>query len=136
MLRHSTMNSRHPPGFTLIELLIAVAVVGILATIAYPSYINSIIKGNRANTQSFLMDLALLEQQYLLDNRSYAADLASLNRTVPEDVSRFYSITFSAPPGSPPSFVITATPVAGGRQESDGSLSIDNFGQKIPADKW
>ena len=61
-------------GFTLIEVLIAVAIVGILAAIAFPNYQNHIRKGRRADAQSFMMDLANRQAQYMLDARTYALD--------------------------------------------------------------
>ena len=53
-------------GFTLLELMIVVAIVGILASIAYPSYMDHVRKGNRAKAQAFLMDVAQRQQNYLL----------------------------------------------------------------------
>ena len=46
-------------GFTLIELLIAVAIVGILSAIAYPSYQQHVMKTKRAEAQAQLMELVL-----------------------------------------------------------------------------
>ena len=56
-------------GFTLIELMIVVAIVGILAGIAYPSYMDHVRKGNRAKAQAFLMDVAQRQQNYLMVHR-------------------------------------------------------------------
>lgn len=123
-------------GFTLIELMITVAVIGILAAVAYPSYQSYLIKGRRASAQSHLMDIAQRQQQYLLDARSYAPDLTTLNLTTPTDVSTYYTITITKPAATPPTFTATATPRAGTPQATDVTLSIDNTGQKTPAGKW
>lgn len=123
-------------GFTLIELMITVAVIGILAAVAYPSYQSYLIKGRRASAQSHLMDIAQRQQQYLLDARSYAPDLTTLNLTTPTDVSTYYTITITKPAATPPTFTATATPKAGTPQATDVTLSIDNTGQKTPAGKW
>lgn len=122
-------------GFSLIELMVAVAIVGILAAVAFPSYQNYVVKGNRAAAQAFMMDVENRQKQYLLDARSYAADLATLNMAAPSDVSNFYTVTIAAS-AAPPAFTITATPITGSKQESDGALTLDSSGAKTPADKW
>jgi type IV pilus assembly protein PilE len=131
-------------GFTLIELMVTVAIVAILATIAYPSYMMQMRKSRRAAAESVLMDIAQRQQQYLLDARSYAPDVATLNVAIPSDVSPFYTITFcqsaasacQAPGGSPPAFAAIATPIAGTAQAGDATLAIDNTGAKTPAAVW
>lgn len=123
-------------GFTLIELMITVAVVAILAAIAYPVYTSAMIKGRRSDAESTLMDIAQREQQYLLDARAYAPDVTTLNVTIPTSVSQYYTVTISAPAGTAPTFVATATPIPGSPQASDVVLTIDNTGAKTPADVW
>ena len=58
-------------GFTLTELMIAVAIVGVLAVIAYPSYQDHLRKGRRSAAQSLMINIAAREQQYLIDARRY-----------------------------------------------------------------
>ena len=65
-------------AFTLIELMIVVAIVAILAGIAYPSYMDQVRKGNRAKAQAFLMDVAQRQQSYLMVHRQYAQSLEQL----------------------------------------------------------
>jgi type IV fimbrial biogenesis protein FimT len=57
-------------GFTLVELIVAVAVIGILAAVAFPSYQEYLKRSNRSTVQSLMLDLANREQQYLLDTRA------------------------------------------------------------------
>ena len=136
--------TRQIRGFTLIELMIAVAVVGILAAIAYPSYQKYLIKSRRASAQATLMDIAQREQQYLLDARGYAPDLATLGVTPPSNVSSVYTITICqttaspcvAPGGTPPVFAAIAQPIAGSAQASDSTLSITSTGVKSPSNLW
>jgi type IV pilus assembly protein PilE len=123
-------------GFTLIELLIVVAVGAILAVIALPSYQDQIRKGHRAAAQSYMMDLAQRQGQYLLAARAYAPTEAALGYpATPADVASYYAIDpFAVPAVSPPAFTITARAI--GAQVADGDLTIDNQGTKTPADKW
>ena len=120
-------------GFTIVELIIAIAIIGILAAIAIPSYQEHLKKGRRADAQQFLSQVAQKQQQYLMDARAFAGDLVelSMNNSIPASVSKFYTVTVAAVAGPPPSFVITATPVAGTAQADDGTLTIDNQGSKI-----
>jgi len=123
-------------GFTLMELMVSVAIVAIIAMIAIPSYMSQMVKGRRSAAEAVLLDIAQREQQYLLDARSYAPNVATLNTTVPVDVSAYYTIAIAPAAGPPPSFTVTATPIAGTAQASDVVLTIDNTGAKTPAATW
>lgn len=123
-------------GFTLIELMITVAVIAIMAAVAYPSYQAQIVKSRRSEAQSVLLDMAQRQKQYLLDMRDYAPDLASLNYSVPSNVTARYTVSITTTSGPPPTFTLKATPIAGKGQVADGELSIDHQGVKSPAAKW
>lgn len=123
-------------GFTLVELMITVAIIGILAAIALPSYQQHIVKSNRRAAQAAMMDIANRQQQYLLANRTYATsdELAAAGYTLPTDVSARYGYAIALTTTGEPTFTITMTPT--GTQASDGALTLNSQGAKTPADKW
>ena len=120
-------------GFTLIELMITVAIVGILAAIAYPSYTSYIVRSNRSAAQGYMLELSNLQQRYLLDARAYAANLTALNSSAPSNVSSNYSVATALKTGTTlPGFTITATPTGNqlARDTACGTLTIDEAGTK------
>jgi type IV pilus assembly protein PilE len=118
-------------GFTLIELMIVVAIVAVLTLIAYPSYQSFVVKANRSQAKSYLMDLAQKQQMYFNDSRSYATK-GELGAAEPIKVSSNYLVTFDITTSTPPpKFTILAEPLAGSQQDGDGDLSIDNTGAKL-----
>jgi type IV pilus assembly protein PilE len=125
-------------GFTLVELLVTMAIIGMIAVFAYPSYEAYVVRNNRAAAQAVLLDVAQRQQQYLLDARSYAtwAQITAAGVTVPSNVSQFYNFDTTPLAGPPPTFTATATPIGGKRQASDGTLQIDQAGVKTPSGKW
>jgi len=133
-------------GFTLIELMITVAIVGLLAAIAYPSYISHLRKGSRASAKAQMLDLANREQQYLLANRGYGAydKLVTAGYSLPTELNSKYTPSIACAPistatgcavaGTVPAYTITFT--ATGTQVTDGDLTLNSDGAKSPTDKW
>lgn len=141
-MRLATAPKRSAKGFTLIELMITVVIVGILTAVALPSYQEYVRRGNRSAAQSFMLTVAQKQEQYLLDRRYYAtianhAELSSkLALNVPTEVSRFYTVTADHVGGAERTYLIQATPIAGGTQADDGTLGLTHTGTKTPAGKW
>jgi type IV pilus assembly protein PilE len=123
-------------GFTLIELMIVVAIVGILAALAYPSYEDYIRRTKRAEAQATLQDIALKQQQMLLDTRSYAANLPALGIVVPTSVLPRYTVTLVVGTAAVPTFTATATPINGQVSDTCGALTLAQNGAKTPDNCW
>jgi type IV pilus assembly protein PilE len=122
-------------GFTLIELMIAVAVVGILAAIAYPSYQEHVRKARRSAAQAFMLDVVQRQQQFFLDSRSFAGSVAALNMTVPSNVSSYYAFTVTLDAGPPPTYMLTATP-QGDQAKTQPTMTVNSTGVKTPDKVW
>lgn len=64
-------SKKYAQGFTLIELMIVVAIVGLLASIAYPAYTDSILKGRRAQGRAAVAQLVQQQERYITQQNCY-----------------------------------------------------------------
>lgn len=93
-------------GFTLLELMIAVAIIGIIASIAVPNYIDYVKKGKASEATSNLADLRIKMEQCFQDNRNYTAAACAAFCAPTSSTSNF---TYACSGVTPTTYTITAT---------------------------
>ncbi len=96
-------------GFTLIELMIAVAIIGILAGIAYPSYTEHVRRGRITEMTNELSTMRVRLEQFYQDNRNYGSTGAACGNNIGTKNGTAFTFSCNNGGGSAQNFVITAT---------------------------
>ncbi|MEA3243489.1 MAG: type IV pilin protein [Pseudomonadota bacterium] len=119
------MKTASSRGFTLVELMIVVAIVGILAAVAYPSYQDSVRKSRRADGKTALLQAVQLAERWFTQRNTY--DMTAGTPPNGPSAEGHYNLAYV---GDATTFLITATP--GGAQATDpcGNLTINELGVK------
>lgn len=122
-------------GFTLIEVMIAVAIIGILAAIAYPSYVEYTKKTRRAEAAAVLFEAAQVAERQFSRTGAYAGAPVPARSPITGDA--IYNVVLANGAGTDGGYLITATAVAGGVMAGDdcATMTINALGQTTPADE-
>jgi type IV pilus assembly protein PilE len=143
MNKNSTKSRNAQSGFSLIELMVVVAIIAIISAFAYPSYDRYVIKTKRSVAQNALLQVADRQQQFFMDNKSFAANMTNLGfpanpyvvddngtPTVAGDGDAVYSLSLSNVTAT--TWTATAAPLNTqlSRDTYCGSLSITQTGAK------
>lgn len=128
-------------GFTLVEVLIVVVIVGVLLMVALPGYERQTLKTKRALGRAQLLHILSSQEQYFVNNKSYATSLADLGFTNPYSIDadanvvattstdRIYTIAISSATAT--AYTLTATPQLGQAKDTlCGALQITSTGVK------
>lgn len=122
-------------GFTLIELMIVVAIIGILATIAYPNYQEYVRRGQRAEAKSQLMAAAQFMERNFTMNNSYAGvgaaqlTAAGLQQSPRLPAAAAYNIGFAVATTAT-TYALQAVPVGAMAGDRCGTITLNETGQQ------
>lgn len=127
----------HQAAFTLIEVMIVVAIVGILAAVAYPSYQEFVRRAARAEARAAVLNMAQLQERNFSDRGAYATVdgssaapwAASSYFSGTNYASRKYGVAV-ATANSNTTYTITATPENGYSDPRCGNLTLASNGTR------
>lgn len=121
-------------GFSLIELMIVVAIVGIIAAVAYPSFMEQVRKSRRSDGITMINTVIKAQERHFVNELTYSVDLTDMGFASANDVDSqegYYKVSAATCAGGLAiDRCVKVTAVAQGSQVSDGDLSLNTRGQK------
>ncbi|WP_055076692.1 type IV pilin-like G/H family protein [Pseudanabaena sp. 'Roaring Creek'] len=93
LIQHILNKKNGEKGFTLIELLVVIIIIGILAAIALPSFLNQASKARQSEAKTYVGSMNRTQQAYYLEKQSFAPDLATLAVGIASATANYTYIT-------------------------------------------
>ena len=122
-------------GFTITEILIVIGIIIVLASIAYPSYVQHNIRTHRVDMQAEMIRIAGALQRYQMQNSTYLLDDKpitlsdlSIEEVYPNVGTAHYELTLSNV--SAGTWTLTARPIESSIQEGNGEIVLTHSGAK------